>query len=39
MNWKSRYNAAHLKHTAERTPSVVKNGGIKQTNITVFFVT
>ena len=25
-NWKSRYNAAHLKHTAERTPSVVKDG-------------
>jgi len=26
MNWKSRYNEAHLKHTAERTPSVVKDG-------------
>jgi hypothetical protein len=25
-NWKSRYNAAHLKHTSERTPSVVKDG-------------
>jgi hypothetical protein len=26
MNWKQRYNEAHLKHTAERTPSVVNDG-------------
>jgi hypothetical protein len=26
MNWKQRYNEAHLKHTTERTPSVVKDG-------------
>jgi hypothetical protein len=26
QNWKDRYNAAHLKHTTERTPSVVKDG-------------
>ena len=25
-NWKQRYNEAHLKHTTERTPSVVKDG-------------
>ena len=24
--WKQRYNAAHLKHTTERTPSVVADG-------------
>jgi hypothetical protein len=25
-NWKQRYNEAHLKHTTERTPSVVVDG-------------
>lgn len=25
-NWKSRYNAAHYKHTIERTPEFVKDG-------------
>jgi hypothetical protein len=25
-NWKIRYTEAHLKHTTERTPSVVKDG-------------
>ena len=29
-NWKSRYNEAHLKHTTERTPSVVKDGHYSQ---------
>lgn len=32
-NWKSRYNEAHLKHTIERTPSVVKDGHYSPTII------
>jgi hypothetical protein len=33
MNWKQRYNEAHLKHTTERTPSVVKDGHYSPPNM------